>query len=400
MKGITRHWLGSLLVLATTFVTQQSAGAQSCVPCGQDYNSPNGLRCVDRDGQGTCEELYRDIGIGPTENASNCWQCPHDAPFTLFGPGEYAGPARSQQIGEYRLRAGDTVQFLFLLTELKTRGAYRLVVGDELLIESEADVELRRGDLERGLKVQPDGTITLRLIGQVYAAGQTVDQLRETLNEKYTEFYEEPAIDVTPVNTGSKAIAIRNAISGAGGFDPQIATQVITPAGKLRLPKIGQVYAQGLTLDELKTEINLRYDAAVGGLEVEPSLQDQAPHQVFVTGEVATPGRFDLNDSPTTVIGALALAGGYVPGANLRQIVVFRRGEDWRLVSTVLDLRAPLLGRDSHPRDEIFVRDGDVIIVPSTPIRLFDNFVNQVFTQGIYGVFPLSAAYNFGSSFQ
>lgn len=400
MKGIYLHWLRSLIVVVMLSWSLGSAEAQHHLHATGEYNSPCGLACVDRDGHGTHEELSRDLGIGPCHEGRQCWQCPHDAPFSLFGPGEFAGPARTAPMSEYRLRAGDTVQFLFLLTELKSRGSYRLVVGDELLIESEADVELTRGDLERGLRIQPDGTITLRLIGQVYAAGQTVDQIRETLEEKYTEFYEDPAIDVTPVNTGSKAIAIRNAISGAGGFDPQIATQTITPAGKLRLPKIGQVYAQGLTLDELKREINLRYDAEVGGLEVEPSLQNQAPHQIFVTGEVGTPGRFDLNDTPTTVMGAIALAGGYVPGANLRQIVVFRRGEDWRLVSTMLDLRGPLLGRESHPRDEIFVRDGDVIIVPSSPIRLFDNFVNQVFTQGIYGVFPLTAAFNFGSSFQ
>ena len=405
-------------LLATTWSVVPPAEAQQrCETCGpstrvaaaghrrghghRDYNSAAGLICVDRDGHGDKEELARQLGIGPPcDDDCQCWQCPHDAPFTLFGPGEYAGPARARPIGEYRLRAGDTVQFLFLLTELKTRGSYRLVVGDELLIESEADETLTRGDFERGLRVQPDGTITLRLIGQVYAAGQTIDQLRETLNEKYEKFYDDPSIDVTPVSTGSSAIAIRNAVSGAGGFDPQISTQTITPAGELRLPRIGPVYAQGLTLDQLKREINLRYDAEVGGLEVEPSLQSQAPHNVFVVGEVRNPGRFDLDDSPTTVIGALALAGGYVPGANLRQIVVFRRGEDWRLLSTMLDLRGPLLGREAHPRDEIFVRDGDVIIVPSTPIRLFDNFVNQVFTQGIYGVFPLSAAYNFGGSFQ
>ena len=92
------------------------------------------------------------------------------------------------------------------------------------------------------------------------------------------------------------------------------------------------------------------------------------------------------------------MAGGHVTGANLRQVVIFRRGENWELLSTLLDLRGAILGRTAHPADEIWVRDGDVIILPSAPIRLFNNFVRQVFTEGVYGVVPISANYNFGNS--
>ncbi|MFK8111973.1 MAG: polysaccharide biosynthesis/export family protein [Rubripirellula sp.] len=366
----------------------------------EDCNCGKCLTCVDRDGEGLIGGFGMKHGIGPCgKKDCQCWQCPYNAPFSEYGAGEYAGPARTHRVPEYRLRTGDTIQLMFLLTGLKSEGAYRLVVGDELLIESEADEELTRGSLEKGLVIQPDGTITLRLIGQVHAAGQTVDQLREVLEERYEEFYPEPAIDVTPVNTGTAARQVREAISGAGGFDPQQIAQTITPSGEIRLPRVGSVQAQGLTLSELKQEINIRYDETVGGLEVEPSLQTQAPHNIFVLGEVTQPGRFNLGNTPTTVLGAIAMAGGHVPGANLRQVVVFRRGDNWELLSTLLDLRGAILGREAHPADEIWIRDGDVIILPSTPIRLFDNFVRQVFTEGIYGVVPVSGSYNFGNNF-
>lgn len=376
-------------------VAQVSHGpvvSHSC-GCGQC------LTCVDRDGEGLIGGMGMRHGIGPCgKRGCQCWQCPYNTPFNSYGPGEYAGPARTHRMPEYRLRSGDTVQLTFMLTALRSEGSYRLVVGDELLIEAEADKGLTRGTLEKGLVIQPDGTITLRLIGQVHSAGQTIDQLREVLENRYKEFYPEPAIDVTPVNTGTAARQVREAISGAGGFDPQQITQTITPSGEIRLPRVGSIQAQGLTLDELKVEINLRYDETVGGLEIEPSLQSQAPHNVFVLGEVRQPGRFNLDNTPTTVLGAIAMAGGHVPGANLRQIVVFRRGENWELLSTLLDLRGAILGREAHPADEIWVRDGDVIILPSTPIRLFDNFVRQVFTEGIYGVVPITASYNLGNN--
>ena len=256
-------------------------------------------------------------------------------------------------------------------------------------MESEADEKLTRGTLERGLEVQPDGTITLRFIGQVHAAGQTIPQLRRVLEEMYKEFYEEPSIDVTPVATGNVARQIREAISGSEGFNPQQTEQTITPEGTIRLPRIGAVPAQGLTLSELKREINYRYDAIDAGLEIEPVLLEQAPHSIYVLGEVVTPGQFDLT-RPTTLLSSLALAGGYVPGANLRQIVVFRRGYNWELIATTLDVRAALLGKDSRAIDEIWLQDGDVVIVPPMPIRLFDRFVDQVFTQGIYGIVPFT----------
>ena len=341
-------------------------------------------------------EITLKYGVGPHHNGDQCWQCPYNSPFNSYGPGAYAGPARTHRLPEYRLRTGDTVQMIFLLAPMKSEGAYRLVVGDELLIESEADEGLTRGTLTKGLTIQPDGTITLRLIGQVHAAGQTVEQLRELLESMYMEYYPVPAIDVTPVNTGTAARRVREAISGVGGFDPQQVAQTVTPSGEIRLPRIGSVQAQGLTLDELKQEINLRYDEAVGGLEVEPSLQSEAPHYFFVLGEANDPGRYTM-DTPTTVLGAIAMAGGHIPGANLRQVVVFRRDENWQLISTLLDLRGAILGREAHPCDEIWVRDGDVIILPSAPIRLFDNFVRQVFTDGVYGIVPFGGfSFNFG----
>lgn len=333
-------------------------------------------------------------GIGPCKMPPQCWQCPYDPPFEIYGAGEYAGPARTQRIPEYRLRTGDVIQLLFTVVALKTEGDYLLNVGDELMIESETDKEINQGTLAKGLTVQPDGTITLRMIGQIQAAGQSITQLRNLLEERYKQYYDRPGIDVTPVRTGTDVRQIREALSGTGGFNPQEVLQRVTPSGEIRLPRIGSVQAQGLTIGELKEEINLRYDEIVGGMEVEPSLEEEAPHYVYVLGEVNTPGRFQM-DAPTTVLGAMALAGGDVVGANLRQVVVLRRGENFELYTTLLDLRPAILGREAHPADEIWVRDGDVIIVPRLPIKVLNNFIRMVFTDGIYGVMPFNTVYDF-----
>jgi polysaccharide export outer membrane protein len=309
-------------------------------------------------------------------------------PFDSYGPGGYAGPARLAHLSEYRLRPNDELQVIYLITRRQNEGLYKLAPGDEILIESIADEDLERGTLENGLTIQPDGTITVRLLGQVHAAGLTVAQLREVLDEQYGKFYEEPAIDVTPVKTNTLAEDIRNAVGGQSGFNQQALNVRVMPDGKIRLPGIGEVAVQGFTLNQLKKEINLRYDEIVVGINTEPILSQQAPHFVHVLGQVATPNRIQL-EGPTTVLGAISAAGGHLPAGNMRQVVIFRRAEDWRLISTMLDLQGAVYGKRPTPADEIWLRDGDVIIVPDKPITRFNNWVQQIFTDGIYRIYPI-----------
>ena len=109
-----------------------------------------------------------------------------------------------------------------------------------------------------------------------------------------------------------------------------------------------------------------------------PILTERAPRFIFVVGEVTQPGRFDLT-GPTTAMQAVALAGGWVNGGNLREIVVFRRADDWRLIATKLDLRAALYSKRPIPADEIWLRDSDIVLVPKNPLRRAADAIDQLF---------------------
>ncbi len=343
---------------------------------------PGGFPC-----QGACKNCIMGVDCATCCGEEARWRDIRPMPFSQYGPGGYAGPARFAHLSTYRLRPADQLQIFYLITRRQNTGEYRLTPGDQLMIESIADEDLLRGTLERGLEIQPDGTISVRLLGQVHAGGLTVAQLRNVLEERYKEFYDEPAIDVTPVKTNTLAEDIRNAVGGQSGLEGQAVDVTVMPDGNIRLPGIGGMCVQGLSLMELKREINLRYAEVVVGLEVEPILVAQAPHFVHVLGEVADANRIQL-EGPTTVLGGIAAAGGHLAGANLRQVVIMRRAEDWRLISTMLDLQGAVYGKRPTPADEIWLRDGDVIIVPARTIQRFDNWVQQVFVNGIYGVIP------------
>lgn len=325
---------------------------------------------------------------------ASSWDARRPVNFQPYGPGEYVGHERLSHVPAYRLRVDDQLECLYRLTREETAEPYKLNVGDEIQIESVADATLNRN-----LIVQPDGTITLRLLGQVKATRHTVSELRDKLDELYTKFYKNPAITVTPVKVNTRLEDLRATVDNRSGVVGGQGVRVrVTPEGTISLPAVGSVVAQGLTLEELKTEIDLRYAATIQGIEVTPVLAQRAPRFCYVLGEVRAPGRYTL-EGPTTVMQAIALAGSWNVGANLRQVVVFRRGDDWRLMATMLDLqRALLYANNPCPAGEIWLNDSDVIILPKGKILLTDDFINLVFTRGIYGVLPFSTSYTFGAT--
>ena len=261
------------------------------------------------------------------------WEAARAIDWQAYAQGEYVGHARLEHVPEYRLRVDDRLDMTYRLTRDETPTPYRLNVGDEIQVESFTDP-----DINRNLLIQPDGTITLRLLGQVHATGRTVTQLRDALEELYKKYYKIPAITVTPLKVNTKLEDLRAVIDRRAGIGGQSQTVRITPEGTVSLPAIGTVPAQGLTLPELQAELNERYREVVEGIQIIPILAERAPRFVYVLGEVNNPGRFELV-APTTAIQAISMAGSWRVGANLRQIVVFRRGDDWRL-----------LGHDDQPR--------------------------------------------------
>jgi len=317
------------------------------------------------------------------------WENARSLAWQMYAQGEYVGHARIQHVPEYRLRVDDVLDLVYRLTREESPTPYKLNVGDEIRVESFTDAALNRD-----LLLQPDGTITLRLLGQVHATGRTVTQLKDVLEKLYKKYYKVPAITVTPLRVNTKLEDLRATVDSRYGAGGQQRLARVTPAGNISLPVLGSVFVQGLTLSELQVELNERYQEQIFGIEIVPVLAQRAPRYVYVLGEVGTPGRFELT-GPTTLLQALSMAGSWNVGAYLRQIVVFRRADDWSLMATMVDLRAALHGKQPCPPGEIWLDDSDMVIVPKNPILVADDFIELVFTRGIYGVFPLDATISF-----
>lgn len=355
--------------MARTIVDPQLMLCQHLTPASP--HQINGVDCVN----GNC-------GACGSGGGEATWDAMGPIPWEEYAQGEYVGHERLAHVPIYRLRVDDQLEIVYRLSRLESARPYELNVGDEIRVESFTDAKLNRD-----LIIQPDGTITLPMLGQLRGARLTVAQLRAELEEQYKKFYKVPAITVIPLKVNTKLDDLRNAVDARAGTGGQRLIVRITPEGTIQLPALGSIFCQGLTLDELKREIDERYAATIEGIEVQPVLTLRAPRFIYVLGEVQIPGRYIL-EGPTTAMQAIALAGSWNVGANLRQVVVFRRGDDWRLMATMLDLQGALYGKRPCPADEIWLNDSDIVVVPKSPIMWANEFIDQVFTRGIYGVVP------------
>jgi polysaccharide biosynthesis/export protein len=376
IPSITLTLILSVGLMWSPVHAQMVNGVAPCPTCGPGCVDPcqppiQGVDCAM--GNGCGEPHWKDWGPIP-------WQA--------FGQGEYTGPARLPHVPEYRIRVDDLIEFVFRLNRDEISRPYLLDVGDEIQIDSLIDPSLNRK-----VTVQPDGTADLMLLGPVRVIRRTVDEIRDDLNEKYKRFYRITDLNVTRVTTQVKANDFLQSVNNrffAGGQGKQVR---VTPEGTISLPSIGVVAAQGLTLAELRREVQERYLQVADGLEMTPILMARAPRFVYVLGEVRNPGRFEMV-APTTVMQALALAGGRLNGGNFRQIVVFRRAEDWRLLATKIDINGAINGERPIPSDEIWLRDSDVVVVPRMPIRRFDDLINLYLNRGGYNTFPIGFGYS------
>lgn len=416
----SRAWtlvLGILLGFAPTALASPPAmvvpGA-NLGPCEKTCEAGCGAGCVQGCGCANPAAPHAIWAVDSTTACNGCgssgevgWDSRGPVDWQRYAQGEYVGHARTAHVPEYRLRVDDTLAIFYLRTREVMSRPYQLQVGDRVRIESltagssaglgsDAPAGGSEDDLNREVVVQPDGMITLPLVGRVPAAGRRLEVLQQDLEKKFEAYYNVPAITVTPVQINTRLQDLLETVDSRGGLQGgrQISA-IVTPAGKIQLPGLGSVYVQGLTLAEAKQEIDARYEMAIPGVSVTVDLQERAPRFIYVLGEVGTPGQFELT-GPTTSMQAIALAGGWNVGANLRQVIVFRRGDDWRLMATMLDLRGALYGRRPVPADEIWLNDSDIVLIPKTPIEMADEFIEQVFTRGLYAAIPLELIWGQG----
>ena len=151
---------------------------------------------------------------------------------------------------------------------------------------------------------------------------------------------------------------VRLSFSGATEFN-QI--QKVRSDGRISLPIVGEMIAEGKKPGDLQRELCASYKTQLRNSEVVVAVENSSI-PVYVSGCVNKPGKLTI-DRPTTVFEAIMEAGGFQAGfANPKKVLVVRNANGQHQPLT-LDLSEALKGK---PMNATYVNAYDVIYVPES----------------------------------
>lgn len=139
--------------------------------------------------------------------------------------------------------------------------------------------------------------------------------------------------------------------------DP-VAGFVVDSHGNLAFPFAGSVPVAGLTADAAQARIAAALSRVYRNPQVTLRVASFRSQQVYIDGEVRTPGAQPVNDVPMTLYEALGRAGGLGTAADQSRMTLVRDG-----VSYPLDLTRML--RDGRNPADVVLAAGDLLHVPA-----------------------------------
>jgi polysaccharide export outer membrane protein len=156
-------------------------------------------------------------------------------------------------------------------------------------------------------------------------------------------------------------IGVEDVLSIVFWRDKDLSADVIVrPDGKISLPLINDMEAAGLTPDQLRAAL----EQAAGRYLEDPNasviVKEIRSRRFFITGQVAKPGPYPLA-GPTTVLQAIATAGGLLEYADAKHISIMRV-ERGRTISLPFNYKNVI--RRKMIAQNVELKPGDTIVVP------------------------------------
>ena len=283
----------------------------------------------------------------------------------------------------YRLGPADELTLYFRIPPTtQTPGPYKLAAQDKIQVKFILDPQLNEE-----VMIRPDGMITLQAIGDIRAAGLTPEQLAQRIEQKFVDAgifsrdqargdlknYRLVTVHVLSFQEQGKEL-IQSLKTLLGGTKTSV---IVNPDGTADMPWLPErILCAGSTVPEVeRTADRLYKELADGQATVSVGLSKAASRKVYVMGEVATPGAFEINQ-PITALHALALAGGHrTETADLTSVILVSKNAQGKPFGRRLDLKRILDVGDMS--SAILVKPYDVLFVPKTYVADVGLFMNQ-----------------------
>ena len=157
-------------------------------------------------------------------------------------------------------------------------------------------------------------------------------------------------------------------------------TVAVQPDGCVDLEVVGNVRVAGLTLEQVHDEIVKRASTDLNHPQLAITLKQFVQPYVVVAGEVARPGKIDINEN-TTALQAVMLAGGFLASAKDTQVILFRHiNAD---TAEVHKLNLHNIKKHSQLERDMELEPGDMLLVTRNKLEGLSRFMKAT-DLGVY----------------
>ena len=157
-------------------------------------------------------------------------------------------------------------------------------------------------------------------------------------------------------------------------------TLTVEPDGYISLQNAAAIHVLGMTVPEVTNALHQAYSGILHDPIIHVSVKDFQKPFFSVLGQVVKPGQYEFR-SEITASEAIAMAGGLSQTAK-SQVFVYRRAQSgW---SEVKRINLANLAKGRLPREDSFIRPGDLIYVPDTAFGSFKKYVPYSVNAGTY----------------
>lgn len=272
-----------------------------------------------------------------------------------------------------------------LRADVEIQSTYQLGPGDQIVLQGPEAEEI----VNKPFRIDPNGDVSIPMIGRVAAAGLSVRQLEDALKTRLSTLIKDPQIVVNVVEFRSQPVSVLGAVNQSGIQQLQgrkTLSEMISMAGGFR-PDAGHTIKISRDAEWGRVPLRNATDDATGKFSTaEISVSDLLearnpelnilimPHDtitvppaklVYVIGDVKKSGGFILNQREhISVVQALAMAEGLGPTADTRHSRILRRNADETVPpkEIIVDLKGILAGKS----EDIGLGGGDILYVPGS----------------------------------
>ncbi len=273
--------------------------------------------------------------------------------------------------------------------EASRSAQYLLEIEDVIEISIYGEEDLQHVEVP----VRPDGRISFAFVGDLDAAGRSVEEVRAELTSKLRQYLRSPQVTIIAKEFAQKRIFVGGEVrtpgilhlTGREGtlMDALYKVGLTTEKAHLegayimRANKVVAADFKGLVRGDLTRNVRLMDQDVI-------FVPENVRRSVYVLGEVNLQSALPIGE-PIPIIEVLARAGGFKTYAKKREVAVIRGGLKSPEVA-IVDGRRLIEG---DFRQNIMVMPGDIVYVATSALGKYNSFIDAVlrslapFVQGV-----------------